>query len=182
MISDESIGRGALNRDVIAELIGRNPPLVADYLKLERQLQPNGFDLTVRSLSSIGGASGSSRLGVANLDRRLPEARELPPDDGGWWRTGAGDSYLITFNEVVNLPRWLMALGRPRSSLLRMNVTIHTGVWDAGYSGRSQAVMAVHAANGFELQRNARVVQLVFFPLAQPDSQGYAGRYQHENL
>ena len=90
--------------------------------------------------------------------------------------------YLITFNEIVNIPRRMMALGRPRSSLLRSGVAIHTAVWDAGYSGRSQALLTVHHPGGFRLQRNARIAQLVFFTLTAPDATGYAGRYQQENL
>ena len=57
-----------------------------------------------------------------------------------------------------------------------------TGVWDAGYSGRSQALMVVHNPHGFRVQKGARLVQLVFFPLDDPTGPGYQGRYQGENL
>ena len=83
---------------------------------------------------------------------------------------------------MVNLPPDLMALGRPRSSLLRSGVALHTAVWDAGYRGRSQSLLTVHHPGGFRLQRNARVAQLVFFRLATPPGQGYQGRYQGEGL
>ena len=89
---------------------------------------------------------------------------------------------MLTLNEVVNLPRNIMALARPRSSLLRSGVAIHTAVWDAGYSGRSQALMTVHHPQGFRIQRDARVAQLVFIYLDAGDSEGYRGRYQYENL
>ena len=75
-----------------------------------------------------------------------------------------------------------MALGRPRSSLLRSGVSLHTAVWDAGYQGRSQSLLTVHHAGGFRLQRDARLAQLVFFRLSSPPSQGYQGRYQGEGL
>jgi dUTP pyrophosphatase len=35
---------------------------------------------------------------------------------------------------------------------------------------------------GFRLQRNAKVMQLVFFGLSRRAGQGYSGRYQGENL
>jgi dUTP pyrophosphatase len=73
-----------------------------------------------------------------------------------------------------------MALAMPRSSLLRCGVTVHTAVWDAGYSGRSQSLMVVYNPRGFRLQRNARIVQLVFFRLTQ-ETEGYQGIYQGEN-
>ncbi len=75
-----------------------------------------------------------------------------------------------------------MALGRPRSSLGRSGVTIHTAVWDAGYSGRSTSLLSVLNSEGFRVQRDARVMQLVFVGLAAPTTEGYAGQYQGENI
>ncbi len=172
---------GVLNRDAIAGLIGGNPPLVSDYIDLGRQLQPNGFDLTLRSVANYHGEATPGSMGVGDADRTLPSTVEEPFDGGGWVSLMPGP-YLITFNEIVNIPRHLMALGRPRSSLLRSGVAIHTAVWDGGYSGRSQALLTVHHPAGFRVERNARVAQLVFLSLAAPDPEGYVGRYRNENL
>ncbi len=73
-----------------------------------------------------------------------------------------------------------MALGTARSSLLRCGVSMHTAVWDAGYSGRSQSLMVVHNPLGFRLQKNARIAQLVFLQLTR-ETTGYQGVYQGEN-
>ncbi len=89
--------------------------------------------------------------------------------------------YSVTFNEVVHLPENIMALATPRSSLLRCGVTVNTAVWDAGYSGRSQSLLVVYNPQGFKLQRNARIIQLVFFRL-QNQAEGYKGTYQNENI
>ena len=174
---------GALSRTALTRLI-QHPtpiPLVAEYNSLIEQLQPNGFDVTVRSVAAYSPEAGAGAVGVSDADRVLPEPTVLDFGPDGWLDLPPGH-YLATFNEVVNLPRWLMALCRPRSSLLRMGVTLHTAVWDAGYSGRSQALLVVHHTDGFRLQRDARIAQLVFFPLSSPDTQGYDGRYQRENL
>ena len=90
-------------------------------------------------------------------------------------------AYVITYNEIVHLPRNVMALSAPRSSLLRCGVAVHNAVWDAGYSGRAQSLLVVYNQSGFRLQRNARVVQLVFFRLTQ-ETDGYQGVYQRENI
>ncbi|MCX6005488.1 MAG: deoxyuridine 5'-triphosphate nucleotidohydrolase, partial [Chloroflexi bacterium] len=90
-------------------------------------------------------------------------------------------AYLVTFNEVVNLPVDIMALARPRSSLNRCGVSIHSAVWDAGYSGRSQSLLVVYNTHGFRLHKNARILQLVFFSLSRGVAQGYSGKYQNEN-
>lgn len=167
-----------LNREEIARLIAGNPPLIADYIDLEAQLQPNGFDLTVREVARF---ASPGQLGAPDGLRLLSSTEPLPFDAGGWLALAPG-AYLATFNEVVSLPPDLMALGRPRSSLLRSAAALHTAVWDAGYRGRSQSLLTVHHPGGFRLQRDARAAQLVFFRLAAPPQQGYRGRYQHEGL
>ena len=194
---------GVLNRAAIAALIdagdaggngggdgpGGPAPLVSGYVDLAEQLQPNGFDLTLGQVAQFAGADGSGgdtgggggRLGVSGADRELPSTRPLPGADGDWWHLEPG-AYLATFNEIVSLPRNLMALCRPRSTLLRSGVALHTGVWDAGYCGRGQALLTVHHPGGWRAQRNARIAQLVFLPLAEADAHGYAGVYQHDGI
>jgi dUTP pyrophosphatase len=73
-----------------------------------------------------------------------------------------------------------MALGLSRSSLLRCGASLHTAVWDAGYSGRSESLLVVHNPAGLDLEKNARVLQLVFSKLTGK-SEGYNGIYQGEN-
>ena len=63
-----------------------------------------------------------------------------------------------------------------------MGVTVETAVWDAGYTGRSEALLIVYNSAGFYIKRDARVVQLLFMRLENAVSQGYDGRYQHENI
>ena len=173
-----SMSGSILNREEIAALIAGTNPLVEQYIDLEEQLQPNGFDLTVREVASF---VSKGQLGAEDTDRVLSSTEELPFDTSGWLELSA-DPYLLTFNEVVNLPLDVMALGRPRSSLLRCGAALHTAVWDAGYHGRSQSLLTVQLPEGFRLQRNARVVQLVFLRLAEPPEEGYEGQYLGEGL
>jgi dUTP pyrophosphatase len=91
-------------------------------------------------------------------------------------------AYQVRFTETVNLPTWLMAYARPRSSLLRSGVALHTAVWDAGYSGRGVALMVVYHPAGFRLARGARICQLVFHQLNAATGSGYAGAYQREGV
>jgi dUTP pyrophosphatase len=90
-------------------------------------------------------------------------------------------AYLITFNEIINLPDNITALARPRSSLNRCGVSIHSAVWDAGYSGRSQALMIVYNTHGFRLHRNSRVAQMIFI-YTTGSTERYSGKYQGENI
>ena len=160
----------------IQRLLEATPPLVEDYLDLGTQLQVHGFDLTLREVASF---CSIGAIGASAEDRVLPQTEALPFAATGWLTLPAG-SYRITFNEVVNMPLTLMALGRPRSTLIRSGVTIHSAVWEAGYRGRSQALMIVSNPHGYRVGHNARLMQLVFFRLAEALDRGYSGRYQDE--
>lgn len=153
-----------------------DPPLVQGLLDKDTQVQPNGIDLSLQKVQAFANAG---QLGFSSKDRVLPEMTDLPYENDRV-HLPAG-CYLVTFNEIVNLPLNLMALGRPRSSLLRMGVNVGTAVWDAGYQGRSQSLLVVHHPEGVTLTRNARLIQLVFIELDSA-TQGYTGKYQHENI
>jgi len=166
-----------LSKSDIETLIKAHPPLVEGCLDLASQLQPNGIDVTIREVFSL---HSSGTIAIENTNRQLSSLSSLEFSSQGYIDLASG-SYLITLNEIVNLPTNVMALARPRSSLLRCGVTIETAVWDAGYSGRSQSLLVVHNPAGFRLQKNARVLQLVFFRLTS-DTEAYQGKYQRENI
>lgn len=171
-------GGAVLDRETLQSYLAADPPLVSGMVEPAEQLQPNGIDVTVRSVAVL---TGAGQIGSSSQERLLPGLTELPFDSEGYLHLAPGP-YLITFNEVVHLPTELMALGRPRSSLLRSGVALHTAVWDAGYQGRSQSLLVVYHPQGFRIARNARVMQLVFFLLVRPVDEGYRGNYQGENL
>ncbi len=116
---------------------------------------------------------------VEGIDPHTPSREEVHPDADGWWDLHQG-GYVIGYMERVNLPADLMAFARPRSTLLRSGVAIHTAVWDAGYSGRGEGLLSVLDPRGYRLQRGARVVQLVFLRLTSAVGEGYRGRYHGE--
>lgn len=147
------------------------------WLDLDTQVQTNGFDLTLRDVSM---PQSAGRIGVDNSQRAVSMLAPLVFDGTDSIDLICG-TYMITYNEIVHLPKNIMALARPRSSLLRCGVTVGTAVWDAGYSGRSQSLLVVYNPYGFRLQRNARIVQLVFFRLTG-ETDGYCGTYQGENI
>ena len=163
-----------LGRDAISRMIGGPSRLIENYVCLETQLQPNGFDLSLREVSRL---TTPGQIGADNSDRLLPNTEPLEFDGDGWAILPPGP-HLITFNEIVNLPLGFMALGYPRSSLLRSGVAIHTAVWDTGYSGRSQSLLVVYHPLGYRVQRNARLLQMVFHYLDAVPSEGYQGRFQ----
>jgi len=128
-----------LSKPEIYRLLQNQPPLIEGYINLEEQVQPNGFDLTVREIALL---QSPGRIAVSNNQRLVSDLAPLMFNGLGFINLPPG-AYIITFNEIVHLPKNIMALAKPRSSLLRCGVTVDTAVWDAGYSGRSQSLMVV---------------------------------------
>jgi dUTP pyrophosphatase len=166
-----------LSKKDIKLLLDAKPPLLESYVNLEEQIQPNGFDLTLKDIKVL---KSSGKIGVDNKHRVISKCADILFDNSEEIELMPG-AYLITLNEIVNIPDYIMAFGKTRSSLLRCGVAIHNAVWDAGYSGRSQALMIVYNSQGFRIQRNARVLQLVFLKLTDT-TEGYTGIYQRENI
>ncbi|MFC1908043.1 deoxyuridine 5'-triphosphate nucleotidohydrolase [Chloroflexota bacterium] len=166
-----------LSKPDIQRLLQQKPPLVEGYVNLDEQVQPNGVDLTLREIALL---QSSGKIAVKNSQRLVSDTAPLVFDGLDFIDLVPG-AYIITYNEIVHLPKDVMALATPRSSLLRCGVTVNTAVWDAGYSGRSQSLMVVYNPQGFRLQRNARIIQLVFLQLTQ-ETEGYQGAYQGENV
>jgi dUTP pyrophosphatase len=169
---------GVLTRDEIEELLQGNPPLLEHMPDRQNQIQPNGVDLTVREIAVL---NTSGAITVDNQGRVLSVTSPLAFNGLGRLDLLPGP-YLVTCNEVIHVPKNITALAQPRSSLLRCGVGIHNAVWDAGYSGRSQALMMVYNPLGFRIYRNARFLQLIFFRLSSEIDRGYSGIFQGENI
>ena len=166
-----------LSKQDIYRLLQQKPPLIEGGINLDEQVQPNGIDLTLREVALL---QSSGKIAVKDSQRVVSNLAPLVFNGLGFIELIPG-AYIITYNEIIHLPKNVIALARPRSSLLRCGVNINTAVWDAGYSGRSKSLMIVYNPQGFRLQRNARIVQLVFFQLTK-ETEGYQGAYQGENL
>jgi dUTP pyrophosphatase len=167
-----------LTREEIINLIHSERPLLENMTDMEAQVQPNGVDLTIKDIASI---DSEGTIALDNKDRVLSRPCPIVWDPSGaiYLRPCC---YLITCNEIVNIPENIMAIAHPRSSLLRCGVSVHNAVWDAGYSGRSQALMVVHNPSGFRIYKNARFIQLIFLRLSGNVKEGYKGIFQGENI
>jgi len=170
--------RSMLSHDELIFLINSDPPLVEEMIDPMVQVQPNGIELTLQRVEVHEGAGA---IAFDNSERKLPSTRTIDFDADGWVHLKKG-SYKIVFNEIVNIPKNIAAIAKPRSSLLRCGATVETAVWDAGYSGRSESLLIVHNLNGFKIKRNARLLQLLFFRLGEEVHKGYSGIYQNENI
>lgn len=184
MIKIESIPGSVLSYGILKSMLkrrGGHPPLVENAIDLKEQLQPNGFELTIDKVEEFS-QNDFGKIAFDNSERKLPDTFEMKFDDKGWLFLPKG-YYKIIFNEKVNIPNDIMAIGAPRSSLLRSGVSIETAIWDAGYSGRSECLLIVYNNTGFYVKKDARILQLIFMKLSKISRSGksYEGQYQLEH-
>ena len=151
--------------------------LIENFIDLEIQLQPASFDLTLDEIYLL---TSSASMDFSNKERKLPNYKKIEFKND-WIELSEG-IYLVTFNEIVNIPNDLLAFLRPRSSLVRSGATIFSSLWDPGYSGKSNCLLVVLNENGVRLRKNARIAQMVFFKLSSPASKTYSGIYQREGI
>ena len=152
--------------------------LVESMIDPETQTQMCGMELTLQKIERFISAGA---VAFDNKERKLPETELVGFDEMGWIDLPAG-AYLVTFNEVVNIPGDVAAIARARSTLLRSGATLETALWDPGYRGRSQSLLVVYNPLGLKLKKNARLMQLVFLRLEKKAEKLYSGKYQGENI
>ena len=165
-----------LNDKILRKLITEHD-LVTEYIDLDKQLQPSGFDL---SLESVEAYLGGGAVDFSNRERVIADTRTIEPDSDGWINLEKG-VYKVVYNEVVKMPMNVAAIARTRSTLLRNGAEVGTAVWDPGYEGRSSSMLTVHNPHGLRLKKDARVAQLIFFETGDVEK-GYSGVYQKERL
>jgi dUTP pyrophosphatase len=166
-----------LSSTELKKLIHAKPALLENAVDIGTQIQPNGLDLTLKEIKTI---EGCGAIDFDNSERQIPDGESLEFGSDGWIHLPEG-IYKILFNEIVNIPMNLAAIAKPRSSLIRCGATLETAVWDAGYRGRSEAMLVVYNKAGFRLKKNARIMQLLFYTLDTDAEKGYSGMYQNEN-
>ena len=182
-ILHDKIPGSVLSYGEIKKLLKRrsdSPSLIENAIDIKTQLQPNGVDFTVWKI--FGFANTAGKIAFDNSERELPETSEIKFNENNWIYLPKG-YYKIILNEKLNIPKDVMAIGAPRSSLLRVGVSVETAIWDAGYSGRSECLLIVFNEAGFYIKKNARVVQLVFIKISRITRSGksYNGQYNFEN-
>jgi dUTP pyrophosphatase len=165
-----------LNSEAIRKHIEKDE-LISNYIDLEKQLQPSGFDISIKEVYEYVGAGS---VDFSNKERKIADTKVLKPNTEGWYNLKPG-CFIIVYNEVVKMPLDVVAIARSRSTLLRNGASMETAVWDPGYHGRSSSLLVVHNPFGINLKKDARVAQLIFFKIKKVEK-GYSGVYQNERI
>ena len=162
-----------LNDENLHQLIRTR--MIENLCDPSKQVTPNGIDLTLKKVEKF---TSSGTLDFTNEHRKLSTTEEIPFTNN--WIDLSQGCYKVTFNEIVTIPQDTIALARPRSSLLRSGATIESAVWDAGFHGVSISLLIVYNPHGISLQRNARLIQLIFVKMSRKAQKTYNGVYQED--
>lgn len=157
---------------------------------------PNGIDLRLGKVYELNDAIESSPNWFAGYglfnnkieqyveEKELPERVEIRPKfldcchiEG--WSLLPNKVYILEVDEPIKISDDSAQLYKPRSSLLRAGVVLHTAVGDAGYNGHLQFLCINHSHLPFFLEKGVRFAQLVDFEVKGVDI-GYDGDYQEK--
>jgi len=126
----------------------------------ERNLTPNGYDVTVQEVS------------IPSRDERIAEGvARVPP----------GQRFLVSTREVVELGKHLAAQIWLRTTWARRGVVASFGMIDAGFSGTLTLGGLNASKDPLEVAIGERYAQVVFLSLESPASATYearSGNYQ----
>lgn len=152
-----------LSKETILEMIQDVPPLIEDILDLDVQIQENGIDLT---LSTVSDLYGRGTIDFNDYNRFIPHRSELSPEyDEGLDMFCYGLSpgtYLWETREKINLPKGIIAEIIPRKSVMVSGVYIEAGLL-IGHRGNIQILAYVTSDYGITLSTDARICQAIFY-------------------
>jgi len=134
-----------------------------------------GFDLRIGELYEI---SGQGFLGVA--ERETPEMKliaKYEQEKTTEIQLKPHTYYLLKTVESVNMPKNLLALMTPRSTLFRSGVYIFGGQVPPGYQGGLSMGIYNYRDTDFRLEMGARVVHIMFFEV-KGEGNMYRGQWQ----
>ena len=163
-----------LTKNEIRKLIDEKS-MVMNCIDLEKQLQPNGIDLT---LNTILTPTGYGFIGIDTKD--VPKYQHYYLNNECLFKLPFG-MYIFNINETINLPSDICAITIQRSSLMRSGVNTNIGFWDSGYLGKGYSTLNVMNPNGFHIEKNASIIQMIFLKNTIP-TELYNGSYKGEGV
>ncbi|MCK5588037.1 MAG: 2'-deoxycytidine 5'-triphosphate deaminase [Candidatus Lokiarchaeota archaeon] len=155
----------------IRELITEHQ-LVQDYVSLEKQLQPCGFECTVGTVYTLENDMGV--LDFDNSKRYLPNRKQKEWDNKNTVVLQKG-FYLLETNEFLKMPNDLVGFINPRSSLHRMGLFLREALIDPGFKGT--LIVGLVIFSRVQLYKDARILQISFAKVTDV-SLSYDGIYK----
>jgi dUTP pyrophosphatase len=150
-------------------MLGENEllKLFPDFKEL---VQPSGIDLRIDEVYQQKGPGS-----LIDNEKNLPEIHRLEPP---LYSLKPKNSYLVTVDRKIKIPKGYSMLYLPRSTLLRSFITIHTAVGDPGFYGTLHFLLVNQGEFPYTLKQGERIAQGVVFMVE--GSGEYQGSYQEK--
>lgn len=165
-----------LSTDQLLKLV-KNKNLVQGLSRRElKNPEGGGFDLRV---GEIYQTQGSGYLGVE--ERKTPTEKLVGvynPNKPRKIKLKPGQLYLVKTVEVINQPRNIQVVVRPRSTLARSGINLLCAFGSPGYKGHFTFGLVNIGARPFTLEMGARFCHAVFFEIRGKTLVPYRGQWQ----
>lgn len=135
--------------------------------------QPNSVDLRLGAMYEI---LDTSIVGLMkDNEKYLPNVSEIECEDGVYTILPK-ETLLVEVTPKMEIPANVMQLYFPRSSLMRMGLSLQTCVGDSGFYGGLMFLLTNHSGNVVTLARGERFATAVSFTVKGAGE--YDGSYQ----
>lgn len=140
----------------------------------DKQIQPNGVDLTVGTLKKMKYHPGLKD--DKYTEPNFVEADRVEPD--GDYVMYGDKSYKVVYGEKITIPNNHIGIVFPRSRLLRSCIHLNTALWDSGYSGIGEG--ALFSNGTATIEDGMRIGQMCFVRASNYKS--YDGNFNMERV
>lgn len=145
---------------------------------MQHQIQQNGIDLTLKSVSMIrGGGGGGLYIDGTSKPDMEPQVPFLDSQERRVFMLSSKICYSLEFNESIAIPENMCAHIVARSGLVRNGGSIRSGWYDSGFEHPNIGAY-FETAVGFPIELGARVAQIVFY--WADAAHCYDGEYKQE--
>lgn len=150
----------------------------------DQQVQQNGIDVRIAEVHKILTPgklfkSGKELPATAEMMYTQEKVSEDDPDASPKMvHIEKGVPYALISMESVDIPENVAAMVIMRSTLNRIGVPIHSGLYDSGFRGKIQPTL--YPFNEFDIELGSRFAQVIFF--RAESAALYKGQYQDQGL
>ena len=138
------------------------------------QYQPNSIDLKLGKVYEIM-SSDSEVYGLYDGEKHIPNKVEICYPYKNRYVLYPNKPYWLEIEPKIEIPKDIAQFYLPRSSLLRMGVTLHTALGDSGFNGHLMFLAINHTPYNINLAKGERIATAINFEV---DSAGlYDGDY-----
>jgi len=124
-----------------------------------------GTTLDLRLGAIYKPAGGAELMRGSRVTPDIENLRDINDSPDGVFRIRPGDYLLFQTIEQVNLPAWLFAYIRPRTTMIRSGIPLETAFVSPNYQGKLTVGMMHQGHFDVDIQMGFRILCIAFMPI-----------------